>query len=146
MYVYGPLQWNLQVAASSERSDELSMNLYYNKARAFMAVTVRCYDSDLDFWFFTRSFSGEHFLSLTTGLIPGNDCWMSLTGGNNRAEELAYRMTVSERVTRPTYKQELLTAQPRLERMHSTLGRAPGPQDAETLRHVARALANDRGR
>ena len=146
MYVYGPLEWGMQAAPRSERSDEFSMNLYYNKAGAFMAVTVACYDPETDYLFRTWSFSGEHFLSLTTGLIPGSSCFISLTGGNDRAEELAYRMTVSERVTRPTDERQVSTALPRLEPRYSTGRRTPAAMVSETLRHVARALANDRGR
>ena len=71
LYTYGPLYWDLEVAPSLEGSDEFSLNMYYNRARALMAATVACRDAGEDFAIHARSFSGEHFLSLTTGLMPG---------------------------------------------------------------------------
>ena len=104
MYTYGyddSLYWRLEVAPSSARSDELSVNLYYNKRAAAMAMTVFCReDARADLETHALSFSAEHFLSLTTGLITGEDCYLLLRGLSDRDEVLSYRMAVSERVAR----------------------------------------------
>ena len=104
MYTYGydnSLYWRLQVAPSSARSDELSVNLYYNKRAAAMAMSVFCReDARAKLETHALSFSAEHFLSLTTGLITGEDCYLRLRGLSDRDEVLSYRMAVSERVTR----------------------------------------------
>ena len=49
-----------------------------------MAATVACRDAGEDFAIHARSFSGEHFLSLTTGLVPGQECVLFLVGGSDR--------------------------------------------------------------
>lgn len=115
-YTYGldeSLLWRLRVAPSLARSDELSVYLYYNKRAAQMVVDVHCTsdprDED-DLKLHARSFSGEHFLSLTTGLITGDACWLRLYGFSNREEVLSYRMAVSERVTRATDELEVSIA------------------------------------
>ena len=104
LYTYGydnSLFWRLQVAPSSARSDELSVNLYYNKRAAAMAMFVLCReDARTDLETHALSFSAEHFLSLTTGLITGEDCYLLLRGVSDRDEVLSYRMAVSERVAR----------------------------------------------
>ena len=104
LYTYGyddSLFWRLQVAPSSARSDELSVNLYYNKRAAAMAMFVFCRDdARADLEAHALSFSAEHFLSLTTGLITGEDCYLLLRGLSDRDEVLSYRMAVSERVAR----------------------------------------------
>ena len=104
LYTYGyddSLFWRLQVAPSSARSDELSVYLYYNKRAAAMAMFVFCReDSRTDLETHALSFSAEHFLSLTTGLITGEDCYLLLRGASDRNEVLSYRMAVSERVAR----------------------------------------------
>lgn len=104
MYTYGydnSLYWRLQVAPSSARSDELSVNLYYNKRAAAMAMLVLCReDSRAKLETHALSFSAEHFLSLTTGLITGEQCYLRLRGLSDRDEVLSYRMAVSERVAR----------------------------------------------
>ena len=106
LYTYGydsSLFWRLRVAPSSARSDEISVNLYYNKRAAAMAMFVFCReDSRTDLETHALSFSAEHFLSLTTGLITGEDCYLLLRGASDRNEVLSYRMAVSERVTRST--------------------------------------------
>ena len=106
MYTYGldnSLVWRLQVAPSSARSDELSVYLYYNKRAAAMAMAVFCReDARKASEPHALSFSAEHFLSLTTGLITGEDCRLVLRGASDRNEVLSYRMAVSERVTRAT--------------------------------------------
>lgn len=104
LYTYGydnSLFWRLQVAPSSARSDELSVYLYYNKIAAAMAMLVFCReDAQADLETHALSFSAEHFLSLTTGLITGEYCYLRLRGASNRDEVLSYRMAVSESVTR----------------------------------------------
>ena len=104
MYTYGydnSLYWRLEVAPSSARSDELSVNLYYNKRAAAMVMLVRCREDALTkLETHALSFSAEHFLSLTTGLITGEDCYLLLRGLSDRDEVLSYRMAVSERVAR----------------------------------------------
>ncbi len=144
LYTYGPLYWDLQVAPSSAGSDEFGLYVYYNKARQLMAVTLACRGEDEDFTTYARSFSGEHFLSLTAGLLPGEECVLFLVGGNDRAEELAYRMAVSERVTRPTDPRELSTAAARIGREYRAGSSAVSQIVSQTLRHLARALANAR--
>ena len=144
LYTYGPLYWDVQVAPSSAGSDEFGLYLYYNKARALMAVTLACRGEDEDFTTYARSFSGEHFLSLTAGLLPGEECVLFLVGGNDRAEELAYRMAVAERVTRPTDPRDVSTALPRLASVYRAGTWALSPIVSQTLRHVARAVVNGR--
>ena len=61
LYTYGPLYWDLQVAPSSAGSDEFGLYLYYNKARALMAVTVACRGEDEDFTTYARSFFRRTF-------------------------------------------------------------------------------------
>ena len=104
LYTYGydnSLFWRLHVAPSSARSDEISVNLYYNKRAAAMAMFVLCReDARTDLETHALSFSAEHFLSLTTGLITGEDCYLLLRGASDRDEVLSYRMAVSERVAR----------------------------------------------
>ena len=105
LYTYGydnSLFWHLQVAPSSARSDELSVYLYYNNKRAAaMAMFVFCREDTLtDLETHALSFSAEHFLSLTTGLITGEGCYLLLRGVSDRDEVLSYRMAVSERVAR----------------------------------------------
>ena len=106
LYTYGydnSLYWRLQVAPGAARSDELSAYLYYNKQAAAMVMFVFCReDARADLETHALSFSAEHFLSLTTGLITGEDCYLLLRGLSDRDEVLSYRMAVSERVTRAT--------------------------------------------
>ena len=98
-YEYGPLYWDVTVAPSGSRSDEFGLNLYYNKVRAAMLVSLLCPDSDGDFERHARSISAEHFISLTTGLSPGDDCVLLLLGLSTRNEVLSYRMRVAELAT-----------------------------------------------
>ena len=144
LYTYGPLYWDLEVAPSSARSDEFSLYMYYNRAQALMAATVACRSADEDFTIHARSFSGEHFLSLTTGLVPGRECVLFLVGGSDRDERLAYRMAVSERVTRTTDQRGVSTALPRLGSAFGAGSWALFPIVSQTLRHVARAVVNGR--
>lgn len=141
LYTYGPLYWDLEVAPSSEGSDEFGLYMYYNRARALMAATVSCRSGSGDFTIHARSFSGEHFLSLTTGLVPGQECVLFLVGGSDREERLAYRMAVSERVTRMTDERQVSSARPRL---GSELGAGTWALSSivsQTLQRVARAVA-----
>lgn len=101
-YTFGPLYWDIEVAPRSARSDEFSLYLYYNKRTAVMAARVLCRAPGEDLEDHALSFSGEHFLSLTTGLFPGEECVLVLEGSSDREETLSYRMAVSKRVTRPT--------------------------------------------
>ena len=142
LYTYGPLYWDLEVAPSSAGSDEFSLYMYYNRARALMAATVTCRDAGEDFTIHARSFSGEHFLSLTTGLVPGRECVLFLVGGSDRDERLAYRMAVSERVTRSTDQREVSTALPRLGTVFGAGTWALSSIVSQTMRHVARAVVN----
>ena len=84
LYTYGydnSLHWRLQVAPGAARSDELSAYLYYNKQAAAMVMFVFCReDARADLETHALSFSAEHFLSLTTGLITGEDCYLLLRG------------------------------------------------------------------
>ena len=100
-YTFGPLYWDIEVAPSSARSDEFSLYLYYNKQSAVMAAKVMCQEPGEELADHALSFSGEHFLSLTTGLFPGETCVLVLEGASDREETLSYRMAVSKRVTRP---------------------------------------------
>ena len=105
LYTYGydgSLLWRLQVAPITARSDELSVNLYYNKRAAAMEMAVFCRESTRVPALETHalSFSAEHFVSLTTGLITGEDCYLRIRGLSHRDEVLSYRMAVSERVAR----------------------------------------------
>ena len=110
-YTYGfgdnSLQWAVEVAPSSARSDELSVYLYYNKRSAWMGMTLWCRENSRADWeVHAYSVSGEHFLSLTTGLITGEQCVLALYGGNSRDEVVSYRMAVSERLARSTVQLE----------------------------------------
>ncbi|MCY4602492.1 MAG: hypothetical protein OXF27_21520 [Acidobacteria bacterium] len=107
LYVYGPLYWDVEVAPEGVRSDEFSLDLYYNKVRALMLVSLLCPDSDGELDTHATTVSAEHFLSLTTGLFTGDDCRMFILGVNTRAEVLSYRMRVSELVTRSTPEREV---------------------------------------
>ena len=140
IYAYGPLYWDLGVAPSSEASDEFGLYLYYNRASALMAVTVACRAAGEDFETYARSYSGEHFLSLTTGLMPGRECVLILVGGSDREERLAYRMAVSQRVTRASDERQVSTALPRLESAFSAGTPALSAIVSRTLRRVARAV------
>ena len=144
LYTYGPLYWDLDVAPSSEGSDEFGLYMYYNRASALMAATVACRDANDDFAIHARSFSGEHFLSLTTGLVPGQECVLFLVGGSDREERLAYRMAVSERVARATDERQVLTARPRLGSEFRAGTWALSSIVSQTLQHVARAVVNGR--
>ena len=105
-YEYGPLYWDVDVAAGA-RSDEFSLNLYYNKVSAIMLVALRCPDSDGEFDTHATSVSAEHFISLTTGLFTTfGDCRLVLIGLSSRNEVLSYRMRVAELATRSTPKRE----------------------------------------
>ena len=106
-YEYGPLTWDVDVAVGA-RSDEFSLNLYYNKVSATMAVILECPDPDEggDFATYAVSISAEHFISLTTGLPTYADCRLTLIGLSQRNEVLSYRMRVAELGTRSTPRQE----------------------------------------
>ena len=143
VYTYGPLYWDLDVAPRSEGSDEFGLYMYYNRARALMAATVACRDAGDDFAIHARSFSGEHFLSLTTGLVPGQECVLFLVGGSEEEERLAYRMAVSERVTRPTDQRKASTARARLGSEFAARMSGLSLVVAQTMRHVARAVVNE---
>ena len=142
VYTYGPLYWDLDVAPSSEGSDEFGLYMYYNRAKALMAATVACRGAGDDFRIHARSFSGEHFLSLTTGLVPGRECVLFLVGGSDREERLAYRMAVSERVTRSADQREASTARARLGSEFVAESSGLSPIVSQTLRHVVRAVVN----
>ena len=142
LYTYGPLYWDLEVAPSSAGSDEFSLYMYYNRAKALMAATVACRSTGNDFTIHARSFSGEHFLSLATGLVPGQECVLFLVGGSEVDERVAYRMAVSERVTRATDQRGVSTALPRLESVFGAGTGALSSIVSQTLRHVARAVVN----
>ncbi len=146
LYTYGydnSLSWQLQVAPSSARSDELSVNLYYNKRAAAMAMFVFCReDVRADLETHALSFSAEHFLSLTTGLITGEDCYLLLRGASDRDEVLSYRMAVSERVARSNSL---------VERSNSTASgdlnagmSSVAPTVSQNLRRMVRAKVNGR--
>ena len=106
-YEYGPLYWDVEVAAGA-RSDEFSLNLYYNKVSAIMLVALRCPDSDGDLGTHARSVSAEHFISLTTGLFTTfGDCQLVLLGLSDKNEVLSCRMRVAELATRTTPKREI---------------------------------------
>ncbi len=139
-YTFGPLYWDIEVAPRSARSDEFSLYLYYNKRAAFMSAVVACRIAGKEFENYARSYSGDHFLSLTTGLRPGDECVLFLVGASDLDEELAYRMAVAERATRPTPSRELATAE---SNRFSGYGRQP-PAVSATLRKLAQAVANNR--
>ena len=101
-YTYGPLYWDVEVAPRSARSDEFSLYLYYNKRAAVMSAGLVCRARGEEPEDHALSFSGEHFLSLTSGLFPGESCVLFVQGFSDREEVLSYRMAVSKRVTRPT--------------------------------------------
>ena len=118
--------------------------MYYNRASALMAATVTCRSAGEDFTIHARSFSGEHFLSLTTGLVPGQECVLFLVGGSDREERLAYRMAVSERVTRTTNERDVSTARARLGSEFVAEPSGLSSIVSQTLRHVARAVVSGR--
>ena len=147
MYTYGyddSLYWRLRVAPSEARSDELSVYLYYNKRAAAMVISVSCRkDARGDLETHALSFSAEHFLSLTTGLITGEDCYLRLRGASDQDEVLSYRMAVSERVTRSSSL---------VERSNSAASSGPdagilsvGETVTRSLQRMLRAKANNRG-
>lgn len=140
VYAYGPLYWDIDVAPDTAAADEFSMYLYYNKREAFMSVELACRAPGETFDKYARSYSGDHFLSLTTGLLPGNECVLFLVGASDKEEELAFRMVVSENVTRPTSARELSSAQ---SSRFSGQGAQP-PDVSATLRRLARAVADHR--
>ena len=142
LYTYGPLYWDLDVAPGSEGADEFGLYMYYNRRSALMAATVACRDAGEDFTIHARSFSGEHFLSLTTGLVPGQECVLFLVGGSDKEERLAYRMAVSERVTRPTDQRGVSTARPRLGSEFAAETSGLSSVVSQTMRHVARAVVD----
>ena len=144
LYSYGPLYWDLEVAPSSAGSDEFGLYMYYNRASALMAATVACRSAGEDFTIYARSFSGEHFLSLTTGLVPGRECVLFLVGGNDKEERLAYRMAVSERVTRRTDERGVATALPRLGNEFGAGTWGLSSLVSHTLQRLARAIHNER--
>ena len=109
-YTYGPLYWDIEVAPRSARSDEFSLYLYYNKRSAVMSAGLVCQASGEEPQDHALSYSGEHFLSLTTGLFPGETCVLFVQGFSDREETLSYRMAVSKRVTRPTETTEAAAA------------------------------------
>ena len=143
IYTYGPLYWDLEVAPRSAGSDEFGLYMYYNRARALMAATVACRGEGEDFTLHARSFSGEHFLSLTTGLIPGEKCVLFLVGGSDREERLAYRMAVSERVARTTDQRTTSSVRGRLGRVFGAGTWALSAMVSQTLQHVAKAVAHE---
>ena len=105
-YRYGPLYWDVEVAEDA-RADEFNLNLYYNKVRAVMLVSLICPDSDGDLDTHATSVSAEHFISLVTGLYTTfGDCRLLLLGVNDRDEVLSYRMRVAELATRRTPRRE----------------------------------------
>ena len=104
-----------------------------------MTTVVACRIAGKGFENYARSYSGDHFLSLTTGLRPGDECVLFLLGASDLEEELAYRMTVSERLTRPT-PGNLATAETN---RFSGYDRRPQAVSA-TLRKLAQAVANNR--
>lgn len=140
VYTYGPLYWDVDVAPSSADSDEFGLYLYYNKRAAFMSAVVACRIAGEEFENYARSYSGDHFLSLTTGLRPGDECVLILLGASDLDEELAYRMSVSERLARPTPSRNLATAE--TNRFRGYDHRPPAV--STTLRKLARAVANSR--
>lgn len=140
LYTYGPLYWDIEVAPSSAAADEFSMSMYYNKRDAFMSAEVVCRMEGTAFEKYARSYSGDHFLSLTTGLLPGNECVLFIVGANDNDEELAFRMAVSERVARPTAEREVSQAQ---SSRFSGYRNQPAAV-AATLRKLARAVADHR--
>ena len=140
VYTYGPLYWDVDVAPGSAESDEFSFYMYYNRAAALMAVSLACRNDDDDFETWARSFSGEHFLSLTTGLIPGWECVLFLVGGSEKNERLAYRMTVGERVTRRTDERDVASVLPRVGDEFSAAPQSLSPVVSRTLERIARAL------
>ena len=140
VYTYGPLYWDVDVAPSSADSDEFSLYLYYNKRAAFMSAVIACRMAGETFENYARSYSGDHFLSLTTGLRPGDECVLFLVGASDLEEELAFRMTVSERLARATPSREVSTAE---SRRFSGYDPQP-PVVSATLRKLARAVANNR--
>ena len=141
-YTYGPLHWDVEVAPRSARSDEFSLYLYYNKRAAVMSAGLVCQARGEEPEDHALSFSGEHFLSLTTGLFPGESCVLFVQGFSDRDEVLSYRMAVSKRVTRPTTVAEApATAEPR----RFTGYGIPSSDLVEALGRFTRAVA-DRGR
>ena len=146
MYTYahdGSLRWNLEVAPSSARSDELSVNVYYNKRAAVMYMYVFCFGPERPTGYIHAwSYSGEHFVSLITGLFTGDTCSLTLTGLSDRNEVLSYRMAVSERVTRSTDLQGTSNAAgPGASSIDAALS-AASPTVTQALRSMARAAAN----
>ena len=105
-YEYGPLYWDVEVAPEGTRSDEFSLNLYYNKVSALMLASLLCPGTDGELDRHARTVSAEHFISLTTGLFTGDDCVMILLGLSRKNEVLSYRMRVSELATRSTPKRD----------------------------------------
>ena len=87
VYTYGPLYWDVDVAPSSASSDEFGLYLYYNKRAAFMSAVVACRMAGETFENYARSYSGDHFLSLTTGLRPGDECVLFLLGASDLDED-----------------------------------------------------------
>ena len=140
LYTYGPLYWDIEVAPSLAAADEFGMSMYYNKRDAFMSAEVVCRTGGEAFEKYARSYSGDHFLSLTTGLLPGNECVLFIVGANDNDEELAFRMAVSERVARPTPARDVSNADAGSSSIHGGHPAAVGA----TLRKLAQAVANHR--
>lgn len=140
LYTYGPLYWDIEVAPGSAAADEFSMSMYYNKRDAFMSAEVVCRVEGEAFEKYARSYSGDHFLSLTTGLLPGNECVLFIVGANDNEEELAFRMAVAERVARPTTEREVSGA----ESNRFSADQSQPAAVAATLRKLARAVADHR--
>ena len=141
LYTYGPLYWDIDVAPSSAAADEFSMSMYYNKRDAFMSAEVVCRMEGRAFEKYARSYSGDHFLSLTTGLLPGNECVLFIVGASDKDELLAFRMAISERVARPSTERDVSGAESSRFSAHQSRPAAV----AATLRKLARAVADHRG-
>ena len=72
---------------------------------------------------------------------PGRLC-AERVGGGERDERLAYRMAVSERVTRTTDERTVSTALPRLGSVFDARTWALSAIVSQTMRHVTRAVVN----
>lgn len=141
-YAFGPLYWDIEVAPRSARSDEFSMYLYYNKRSAVMSAGLVCQARGEEPDDHALSFSGEHFLSLTTGLFPGDACVLFVQGFSDREEVLSYRMAVSKSVTRQTTTTDApAAAQPD----RFTGFGFPSPELSAALHKFTRAVAGRRG-
>ena len=98
IYAYEPAWWTLEIPPSDTWDVNTVIEMYYNRTQTNMVATLYCASESGGFpdpilW--GRSYTREHFVSISTAIPDDASCSLGLFAGGFSDSVLSYRIRIS---------------------------------------------------